>query len=110
MDLNLLSITPDIAEVKRAARRQGNSGPLAVNAVSDIHTGNRNKAVHCAVLCHLDLPLAAPDGARRRFLPGWLGIIPVFTGRAGSVHGMLPGLCVAIGTRHVIRQGPPRHR
>lgn len=61
MDLGLLSVAPDIAELERAARRQGYLRPLAVNAVMDLYARHRNKAVHLPVLCHLDLALAAPD-------------------------------------------------
>lgn len=62
MDLRLLPVAPDIAKLQRPTRRQRYLCPFAVSAVPDLYARQRHKAVHLAVLRHLDLAFSAPHG------------------------------------------------
>jgi hypothetical protein len=88
MDLGLLLIAPDIAQLQRASRRGRDLRPLAAHTVfDDLLKGN--KTGHLPVPGHLYGTLSAPDSTRRRFLPSWLRII---TGLAGPAKFIQPPL------------------
>jgi hypothetical protein len=79
VDLGLLPLAPDIAKLQRTSPE----GRVIFARLQSAQCftfipGRGGEAIHLAMLCHLELSLAAPHGPGRRLFAARFSVISVF--------------------------------